>query len=125
MQFISDVLLISAALGAGVYCFVLSRRLSRFTDLEKGVGGAVAVLSVQVDELQAALRNAEEAANKSANTLMEHTERAEEVAQRLNHMIPTGKQLSEHSSLGKDDKPLKLRPRRRKPITNQLEGSPA
>ena len=49
VEMIADVLLVAGALGAGVYCYVLARRLSRFNDLETGVGGAVAVLSAQVD----------------------------------------------------------------------------
>jgi len=41
MVFIADILLAAGALSAAFYCFVLSRRLRRFTDLEKGVGGAI------------------------------------------------------------------------------------
>ena len=52
MELIADILLAAGAIGAGVYCFVLARRLNRFNDLEKGVGGAVAVLSAQVDDLK-------------------------------------------------------------------------
>ncbi len=48
---IADILLVAGALGAGFYCFILARRLTKFTDLENGVGGAVAVLSAQVDDL--------------------------------------------------------------------------
>ena len=51
MELVADILLVAGALGAGVYCFVLARRLNRFNALEKGVGGAVAVLSAQVDDL--------------------------------------------------------------------------
>ena len=43
MELIADILLVAGALGAGLYCHVLARRLSRFNDLENGVGGAVAV----------------------------------------------------------------------------------
>ena len=46
MTMIADILMISGTLAAGFYCYVLSRRLRRFTDLEKGVGGAVAVVIV-------------------------------------------------------------------------------
>jgi len=55
MNQIADILLVAGALGAGFYCFILARRLSRFNDLENGVGGAVAVLSAQVDDLTRAL----------------------------------------------------------------------
>jgi hypothetical protein len=83
MAFISDVLLIAGALGVGFYCFVLSRRLSTFTDLEKGVGGAVAVLSGQVDDLTRALAAAREAAGGSGDRLEALTTRADDVARRL------------------------------------------
>ena len=59
---IADVLMVAGALGAGLYCYVLARRLRQFTDLEKGVGGAVAVLSVQVDDLTKVLAQAQSSA---------------------------------------------------------------
>jgi hypothetical protein len=83
MSLIADMLLVMASLGLGLYCVVLSRRLSRFTDLEKGVGGAVAVLSAQVDDLTRALRRAQETAQGSAETLNATTARAEDAARRL------------------------------------------
>ena len=43
MEMVADILLVAGALGAGFYCYILARRLSRFNDLENGVGGAVAV----------------------------------------------------------------------------------
>lgn len=83
MALISDILLVTASLGLAIYCVVLSRRLNRFTDLEKGVGGAVAVLSAQVDDLTRALRTARETAQGSAAALDDTTSRAEDVARRL------------------------------------------
>ena len=83
MDLIADILLIGGALGVTFYCFVLSRRLTRFTDLERGMGGAVAVLSAQVDDLTRALDAARKAADGSGTTLTELTERAEDVARRL------------------------------------------
>lgn len=83
MALIADIILIAASLGLAVYCIILSRRLSRFTDLEKGVGGAVAVLSAQVDDLTRALRRAQDTAQNSAAKLTETTERAEDAARRL------------------------------------------
>lgn len=83
MDLIADILLAAGALGAGFYCLVLGRRLNRFNDLEKGVGGAVAVLSAQVDDLTKTLASAQETANASAETLMQLTSRAEDTARRL------------------------------------------
>lgn len=87
MAFVADILLVAGALGAGLYCHVLSRRLRRFTDLEKGVGGAVAVLSVQVDDLDKALKQAQTTATSSVKTLSEVNARAEASARRLELLI--------------------------------------
>lgn len=87
MELIADILMISGALGAGLYCVVLSRRLNRFTNLERGVGGAIAVLSSQVDDMTKALDEARTATNSSAMSLKEMTGRAEGVAQRLELLV--------------------------------------
>lgn len=87
MDLIADILLIAGALGAGVYCIVLSRRLNRFTDLERGVGGAIAVLSSQVDDMTKALDTARSATASSASSLDSLTGRAEGVAQRLELLV--------------------------------------
>lgn len=87
MDLIADTLLVAGALGAGLYCFVLARRLSRFNDLENGVGGAVAVLSAQVDDLTKTLTAARKTANASTESLNELTGRAEDVAKRLELLV--------------------------------------
>ncbi len=87
MTLVADILMIAGALGAAFYCMVLSRRLRRFSDLDKGVGGAVAVLSVQVDDMNRTIRQAEKAAAESAARLNELTERSEDAARRLELMI--------------------------------------
>lgn len=87
MDLIADILLVAGALGAGVYCFVLARRLSRFNDLETGVGGAVAVLSAQVDDLTKTLEAARATAGASTESLEGLTDRAEDVARRLELMV--------------------------------------
>ena len=83
MDLIADILLAAGALGAAFYCFVLGRRLNRFNNLEKGVGGAVAVLSSQVDDLTKMLEAAQRTASDSAESLQDTTQRAAEVAKRL------------------------------------------
>ncbi|MEM6309044.1 MAG: hypothetical protein AAF754_03260 [Pseudomonadota bacterium] len=83
MDLIADILLAAGALGAGFYCFILGRRLNRFNNLEKGVGGAVAVLSAQVDDLTKTLAAAQKTAAVSTDTLMQLTERAEQTSNQL------------------------------------------
>lgn len=87
MQIIADILLVAGALGAAIYCFVLSRRLRRFADLEQGIGGAIAVLSAQVDDMTKALAAARDSAQDSTGTLEGLTGRAESVAQRLELLV--------------------------------------
>ena len=87
MDIIADILLASGAIGAGFYCLILARRLRRFTDLEKGVGGAVAVLSAQVDDLRKTLVVAQKSAAATSGALGETTRRAEEAAKRLELMM--------------------------------------
>ena len=71
MQIVSDILLSAGALGAAVYCMVLSRRLRSFSRLEDGMGGAVATLSVQVDDMTRVLGEARLAAGESSRRLAE------------------------------------------------------
>lgn len=87
MELIADILMIAGALGVGLYCVVLSRRLRKFNDLEKGVGGAIAVLSAQVDDMTRALKTAQTAALGSTESLQDLTMRAESVSQRLEVLV--------------------------------------
>lgn len=87
MAMIADILLVAGALGAGLYCYVLARRLARFNDLETGMGGAVAVLSAQVDDLTRALAAAQASAGVSSQSLDSLTTRAETAARRLELLV--------------------------------------
>ncbi|MCO8143793.1 hypothetical protein NHN26_01025 [Rhodovulum tesquicola] len=87
MALIADILLIAGALGATLYCHVLARRLRRFNDLEKGMGGAIAVLSAQVDDMTKVLQGAQSTARHSTDGLQSLTGRAEDVARRLELLV--------------------------------------
>lgn len=87
MELISDILLVAGSFGAAVYCYVLSNRLKRFTTLESGMGGAIAVLSAQVDDMTVALEKARGAANGSAESLEALTVRGEAVARKLELLV--------------------------------------
>ncbi|SPH23431.1 hypothetical protein DEA8626_02494 [Defluviimonas aquaemixtae] len=95
MDLIADMLLGAGAIGAGFYCLVLSRRLKSFNQLEGGMGGAIAVLSAQVDDMTRALDTARGAAGESANSLREMTQRAEAAAAQLELMLATLHDLPE------------------------------
>lgn len=87
MQMISDILLMAGSFGAAIYCYVLSTRLKKFTTLESGMGGAIAVLSAQVDDMTVALDKARGAANGSAESLEALTARGEAVARKLELLV--------------------------------------
>lgn len=109
MAMIADILLLSGALGAGFYCWMLSRRLRRFTDLEHGVGGAVAVLSAQVDDLTKALTRAQSASKSSVTTLNAANERAETAAQRLELLMASLHDLPEPAPAAAPSNPFFVR----------------
>ncbi|MDE3123508.1 MAG: hypothetical protein KGK00_17180 [Paracoccaceae bacterium] len=87
MTLIADFLLAFGAFGAAIYCLVLSRRLTRFSTLESGMGGAIAVLSAQVDEMTAVLKKAGATAESSSASVEDLTMRAEAVAKRLELLL--------------------------------------
>lgn len=87
MELIADILMSAGAFGAAFYCYVLSSRLKKFTTLESGMGGAIAVLSAQVDDMTRALEAARGAANSQAARLEPLTLRAEELSTRLELLV--------------------------------------
>lgn len=87
MELIADGLLILAALVASLYCIVLSRRLRRLNQLDAGLGGAIAALSGQVDEMRGALNEAKMVTERSKRELDDRTKRAEAAAGRLELLL--------------------------------------
>ncbi|MCC6006249.1 MAG: hypothetical protein JJU40_01065 [Rhodobacteraceae bacterium] len=87
MPYLSDLLLLAAALGAGLYCHLLARRLRRLSRLDAGLGAAVVALSAQVDAMTAALGQTREGAEGQARQLAEAGHRAEAAARRLELLI--------------------------------------
>ncbi len=89
MELIADGLLIAAAATAALYCWVLSRRLTALRNLDKGLGGAIASLSTQVEETRASLSEAKAATHEQTKELRDLTARAEVAAGRLEMMLAT------------------------------------
>ncbi|MGP9806399.1 hypothetical protein [Paracoccus sp. NSM] len=61
--------LLFACLGLAVFCVTLARRLRRLNDLETGLGGAIAVMAVEVDRVEKAIRAAREEATSASRSL--------------------------------------------------------
>ena len=83
MLFLSDLLLATGAIGAAVFCLVLSRRLRALTTLDSGMGRAIATLSAQVDDLSGALKAAQQTSREATGKLDTQTRRAEAACRRL------------------------------------------
>lgn len=126
MDLIADVLMSAGAIGAAIYCYVLSSRLKKFSTLETGMGGAIAVLSAQVDDMTRALEKARSAANGSAAGLEGLVLRAEGVAGKLEllvaamHELPEPRPASDPEPAAED---RKLRFVRRRPARPDMEAA--
>ena len=99
MEFLSDILLGLGAVFASVYCFVLSRKLSKLKGLDQDLGSAIAIMSRQVDEMTEVLTSAQETAGESAQKLAEKTEAAARVSDRLELMIAALQDLPEDDGI--------------------------
>lgn len=84
---LADVLLAVASLGAAAYCMVLSRRLKKLGSFDKGIGSAIAVLSAQVEEMKAALREAKAGSDGASENLNNLVRQARDISAELEMMI--------------------------------------
>lgn len=124
MDLIADSLLLAATLGAALYCYVLASRLRRFTTLETGMGGAIAVLSAQVDEMTRALEKAQGIASHSERRLAELTDRAEALSSRLELLVASLHDLPDEAAPpAAVDEARRLRFIRRRPPREPLEAA--
>ncbi len=87
IDLVADALLLSGALCACAYCFVLSRRLKKLSSFESGLGGAIAVLSTQVDDMQRVLKETEATAGEASSQLKDLVQEAEDAAGNLEVLL--------------------------------------
>jgi hypothetical protein len=130
MTLIADIFMAAGAFGAAIYCYVLSGRLKKFTTLESGMGGAIAVLSAQVDDMTRALEKARTAASGSADGLVALTLRAETAAARLEILVASLHDLPQASpntapmpEAEADSTDRRLRFTRRRAVHSDLEAA--
>lgn len=107
IEIISDALLAIGAFAAAAYCHILSGRLKRFNALESGMGGAIAVLSAQVDDMTRALHAAQRQAQRSSEGLEALVTRGDAAAARLELMLASLHDLPD----GEERKPRFVRRR--------------
>ena len=106
MDFFADLLIAAGAIGVAVFCFVLSRRLKALGRLDSGIGGAIAVLAQQVDDLTRALKAAQATARDSAKQLEGQTQRADAACRQLELLMASLHDLPPPDA---DDKPVRPR----------------
>ena len=128
MKLIADFLMIAGTFGAAIYCCVLATRLKRFSTLETGMGGAIAVLSAQVDDMTRALDKASVAANGSASSLEALTGRSELAAAKLELLLASLHDLPEPDIAASVDTDQssgerKVRFMRRRTVRDELEAA--
>jgi len=97
MALLADLILFFTALGAAFYCRMLAVRLRRLSDTDQGLGGAISSLSIQVDEMNAALAGVAETAEQRTRDLDRLTARADRASRRLELVL---------ASLHETDDPL-------------------
>lgn len=125
MDMIANILMTAGTFGAAIYCYVLSNRLKKFTALESGMGSAIAVLSVQVDDMTRALEGARGAAHAQADGLRAQTARAEAVAAQLELLMASLHDLPQPSAQidADEEGERKLRFTRRRSMGGNLEAA--
>ena len=101
----ADVTLIAATLGAGLFCLILSRRLTRLSRIDNGLGGAIAVLSAQVDDMSKALAETKSGSEGSATRLQELNAEAQRLLEELELMLSACHDLGEAPAPAPDTAP--------------------
>ena len=87
MSLIADGLLIVAGLTAGLYCFVLSRRLKAFASTETGIGQEIRQLNATLAETREALAETQSKAKAEAEALARDIAQARKLSTQLTNVI--------------------------------------
>ncbi|MEM7487491.1 MAG: hypothetical protein AAF390_00040 [Pseudomonadota bacterium] len=91
---LSDLLLLLATVALAAYCWRLAKRLQSFNDVDSGLGGAIAALSLQVDDLKATLKTAMDESESAGTALDMATDRANDSIGRLEMLIAAAEDVA-------------------------------
>ncbi len=75
---IFELLILFGTAVLSIFCFLLSRKISRLNNLENGIGGAIAVLISEVERLDRSMAKARKEAVDATEHLGHEIERAKE-----------------------------------------------
>lgn len=87
MDVIMDGLLIAAALFAGTFCWVLSRRVRALKSLDSGLGAAIVTLTRQIELARGTLDEARSSARETRQDLAQLTARADAASAQLRLLL--------------------------------------
>lgn len=96
-MFAIDIILGISTAFVGTYCMIISKKLSKFTNLENGMGNAIAIFSAQVDELKTTLERANFSAQKSTTVLQSLLDRAQISEKNLEMMMAALQDIPHYS----------------------------
>lgn len=95
MELIVDLVLLTASCAATFYCIILSRKLSKLKDTERGLGATIASMSQMVEQARLAVQDAKTTSNESVATLSPLVNETKEIIPRLSELIDVISELSE------------------------------
>jgi len=87
MELISDIVVISAALGAAFYCFSVSKQLKNLDKLDQGIGQAVTDLSQKTVKLKQSLESVNQETSLNADALEKKIKEAKEALDLLDRRM--------------------------------------
>lgn len=87
MGLVFDIILLMASGAATIYCFVLSRRLSRLNDTKNGIGASIASMSQALDQTQQTLAFARSSSVDALQKLTSALEEAERIRPEFEKLI--------------------------------------
>ncbi|MEM8824129.1 MAG: hypothetical protein AAGF30_11005 [Pseudomonadota bacterium] len=102
---LSDVLLLLATLALAAYCWRLAQRLKAFNDVDSGLGGSIATLSLQVDELKNTLEKAMADSDAAGAALDQATDRANDSIGHLEMLIAAAEDVDISTSENPEAEP--------------------
>lgn len=108
MEFTVNILLIIGTLSAATFSWILARRVRKLSDLDQGLGAAIAALSSQVNDMKSALQSAQRQASSSTHEIEGLTNRAEKAAARLELLLAGLHETADNQ----DDDPVRTRKRK-------------
>lgn len=118
MQLITDGLLVAGALFAGIYCWVLSRRVLALKNLDSGLGGAITQMTRALEDARRALEEAKTSNREGRQELRELINRADAASGQLRILLAAGRDLAPPAAASTETEPAESWPT--EPVAERL-----